>query len=269
MTLRPIPECAGWRVGRFRKAIQKTAGEEGKRERRGTASRQAGAASARETSEAWGRRAMASAAPVTPMLGERRTRSARSAAPDKENCPPPKDNSVPGVFATPIGKGIAAAEGKTPGANFATPAGKTGEAPKTLEQWNAILRSLPIAMPSDRARLERLFERVLGSGSGNEELDVASNKDTDVYVALWLYRIALDPEEGTTYTKFMRKWGIGRKYAVVYVQQVPFAHAAARAASRCLAYCTPPHAQPQFRGRPGSAGRPCSLTTARAMRARL
>ena len=143
-----------------------------------------------------GQHAMASDAPVTPMLGERRARSTRSAAAavDKENCPP---------------------------VVVATPAGKTGEAPKTLEQWNAILRSLPIATPSDRARLERLFERVLGSGSGNEELDVQSHKDNDVYVALWLYRIALDPEEGTTYTKFMRKWGIGRKYAAVYVQQVP------------------------------------------------
>ena len=163
-----------------------------------------------------GQHAMASDAPVTPMLGERRARSTRSAAAavDKENCPPV-------VVATPIGKGVAAAEGKTPCASFATPAGKTGEAPKTLEQWNAILRSLPIATPSDRARLERLFERVLGSGSGNEELDVQSHKDNDVYVALWLYRIALDPEEGTTYTKFMRKWGIGRKYAAVYVQQVP------------------------------------------------
>ena len=205
---------------------------------------------------------------MTPMLGERRTRSARSAAvaADKENCPPPKDNSVPGVFATPIGKGIAAAEGKTPGANFATPAGKTGEAPKTLEQWNAILRRLPIAMPSDRARLERLFERVLGSGSGNEELDVASNKDNDVYIALWLYRIALDPEEGTTYTKFMRKWGIGRKYAVVYVQQVLLARAAARAASHAARRHSPGR---RFARGQRSAGRRCSLTSARAMRARL
>ena len=61
---------------------------------------------------------------------------------------------------------------------------------------------------------------MLGSGSGNEELEVGSHKDKEAYVALWLYRIALDPDEGTTYTKFMRKWGIGRKYAVVYVQQV-------------------------------------------------
>ena len=81
-------------------------------------------------------------------------------------------------------------------------------------------RSNLSATASDRARLERVFERVLGSGSGSEELDVALHKDKESYVALWLYRIALDPDEGTTYTKFMRKWGIGRKYAVVYVQQV-------------------------------------------------
>ena len=118
---------------------------------------------------------------------------------------------------TPIGKG-SAPEGKTL-ACLTTPAGKTGEVQKTLEQWEPILRSLPTATASDRARLGRLFERVLGSGSGNEELDVASHKDKEAYVALWLYRIALDPDEGTTYTKFMRKWGIGRKCAVVYVQQ--------------------------------------------------
>lgn len=215
-----------------------------------------------------GQHGMASAAPVTPMLGERRARSTRSAsaAVDKENCPP-------GVVATPIGKGVAAAEGKTPCASFATPAGKTGEAPKTLEQWNAILRSLPIATPSDRARLERLFERVLGSGSGNEELDVQSHKDNDVYVALWLYRIALDPEEGTTYTKFMRKWGIGRKYAAVYVQQVPFARGpcssllappfAALHAASCL---SPDHHATR---RPGSAGPVLTHAHARALRGRL
>jgi hypothetical protein len=148
------------------------------------------------------------------MLGERKTRSsARATAADKENCPPP--------MATPIGKGTAPAEGKTPLPScLTTPAGKTGEAPKTLEQWVPILRSLPTTTASDRARLERVFERVLGSGSGSEELDVALHKDKESYVALWLYRIALDPDEGTTYTKFMRKWGIGRKYAAVYVQQV-------------------------------------------------
>ena len=155
-------------------------------------------------------------APVTPMLGERRTRSSARNMGDpaavKENCPPP--------FATPIGKGVAPADGKTPGASLATPAGKTGDVPKTLEQWTSILHTLPTSTAAERARLERLFERVLGSGSGNEELDVASHKDQQAYVALWLYRIALDPDEGTTYTKFMRKWGIGRKYAVVYVQQV-------------------------------------------------
>jgi len=83
------------------------------------------------------------------------------------------------------------------------------------------LCSLPTVIASDRAQLERLFERVLGSSSSNEELEVASHKNKDAYVALWLYRIALDPDEGTAYTKFMRKSGIGRKYAVFYVKQVP------------------------------------------------
>jgi hypothetical protein len=159
---------------------------------------------------------MASAGPDTPILGERRTRAsarATGAPSDKENCPPP--------MATPIGKGTATADGKTPlPACLTTPAGKAGEGSKTLEQWFPILRSLPTATAPDRARLERVFERVLGSGSGSEELEVALHKDKEAYVALWLYRIALDPDEGTTYTKFMRKWGIGRKYAVVYVQQV-------------------------------------------------
>ena len=157
---------------------------------------------------------MACTAPTTPLLSERMARSssrnAGNSLAGKENCPP---------IATPIGKGIAIGEGKTPASSFMTPAGKTGEAPKTLEQWDQILRALPTTTPADRARLERLFERVLGSGSGNEELDVAGHKDQQAYVGLWLYRIALDPDEGTTYTKFMRKWGIGRKYAVVYVQQ--------------------------------------------------
>jgi hypothetical protein len=158
-------------------------------------------------------KAMSSAtAPVTPMVRTRATRSA--AVVDKENCPPQA------ILATPMGKGTAPAEGRTPAACLATPGGKTGEAPKPLEQWYPILRSLPVGTALERARLERVFERVLGSGSGSEELDVASHKDREQYVALWLYRIALDPDEGTTYTKFMRKWGIGRKYAAVYVQQV-------------------------------------------------
>ena len=157
---------------------------------------------------------MASTGPILTMLGERKTRaSARTtgAVIDKENCPP---------VATPIGKGTAPAEGKTPSAYLTTSADKTGEAPKTFEQWDPILRSLPNFTASDRVRLDKHFERVLGSGSGNEELEVASHKDKNTYVALWLYRIALDPDEGTTYTQFMRTWKIGRKYAVVYVQQV-------------------------------------------------
>lgn len=153
-------------------------------------------------------------APVTPMVRTRATRSTAGTV-DKENCPP-----AAAILATPMGKVTAPAEGRTPAACLATPGGKTGEVPKPLEQWYPILRSLPVGTAMDRARLERVFERVLGSGSGSEELDVASHKDKEQYVALWLYRIALDPDEGTTYTKFMRKWGIGRKYAAVYVQQV-------------------------------------------------
>jgi len=154
---------------------------------------------------------MASTGPILTMLGERKTRaSARTtgAVIDKENCPP---------VATPIGKGTAPAEGKTPSAYLTTSADKTGEAPKTFEQWDPILRSLPNFTASDRVRLDKHFERVLGSG--NEELKFASHKDKDTCVALWLYRIALDPDEGIRYTKLL-KWGIGRKYAVVYVQQV-------------------------------------------------
>jgi len=79
------------------------------------------------------------------------------------------------------------------------------------------LCSLSTVTASDHAQLERLFERLLGSGSTYEELEVASHKNKDAYVALWLYRIALDPDEGTAYTKFMRKLGIGRKYAVFYM----------------------------------------------------
>mmetsp|Transcript_13832 Transcript_13832/g.20122 ORF Transcript_13832/g.20122 Transcript_13832/m.20122 type:complete len:152 (-) Transcript_13832:431-886(-) len=91
--------------------------------------------------------------------------------------------------------------------------------PRHFSSSGIHLCSLPTVTASDRAQLERLFERVLGSSSSNEELEVASHKNKDAYVALWLYRIALDPDEGTAYTKFMRKSGIGRKYAVFYVKQ--------------------------------------------------
>jgi hypothetical protein len=101
-----------------------------------------------------------------------------------------------------------------------TPAGQvTGIAPKRLEEWDKILRTLPTATAQDRARLDRLYERALGSGKGNEELDVSSHKDKKEYVSLWLRRIQLDPDEGPTYMKFVRNCGIGRKFAAIYVQQ--------------------------------------------------
>ncbi|EKX48338.1 hypothetical protein GUITHDRAFT_136848 [Guillardia theta CCMP2712] len=125
---------------------------------------------------------------------------------DKENLPPP--------FATPIGKPVpASATPVHPGSHACsgtrtllfdcyfsvvnqdtetpsnkptfTPSSKTGEAPKTLDQWDKILRSLPMSTAADRvklscqARLERLFERVLGSGSGTEELEISSHKDNE------------------------------------------------------------------------------------------
>ena len=101
----------------------------------------------------------------------------------------------------------------------------TGIAPKRLDEWDKVLRGLPSATAQDRARLDRLYERALGSGKGNEELDVASHKDKKEYVSLWLRRIQLDPDEGPTYMKFVRNCGIGRKYAAIYVQQaIMFSH---------------------------------------------
>ena len=181
--------------------------------------------------------------PMTPMAAPRATRSTRSQAAetDKENMPPPAtENAVPitpvgkgAVSYTPVGKGTSSFSVTTPGATpvlslstpnhdarrgaEATPGGQTGAAPKTLDEWSELLTSLPTATATDCARLERLYERALGSGGGNEELDVGENKDKEKYVALWLRRIMLDPDEGTSYLKFMAKWHIGRKLAAVYV----------------------------------------------------
>lgn len=108
---------------------------------------------------------------------------------------------------------------KAPAMSVCTPSGHTGTMPKTLDEWHDVLIALPTATSQDRARLFRLYERALGSGEGTEELDVASHKDNDAYISLWLRRIRLDPEEGASYMKFMRKWHIGRKCAAVYMQQ--------------------------------------------------
>lgn len=108
---------------------------------------------------------------------------------------------------------------KAPAMSACTPSGQTGTMPKTLDEWHEVLIGLPTATNQDRARLFRLYERALGSGQGTEELDVASHKDNEAYISLWLRRIRLDPEEGASYMKFMRKWHIGTRCAAVYVQQ--------------------------------------------------
>lgn len=182
--------------------------------------------------------------PMTPIAAPRASRTrGQPVEVDKENMPPASKqlpaSSTPigkgAVPSTPAGKGTPALSSTPQGAErgdgistpnpqsrrqraaAATPGGTTGAAPKSLEEWSELLISLPTATATDCARLERLYERALGSGGGNEELEVGENKDKESYVALWLRRIMLDPDEGTSYTKFMAKWHIGRKVGAVYI----------------------------------------------------
>ena len=189
------------------------------------------------------------APPLTPMAAPRASRTrGQPVEVDKENMPPPsqqlpalstpigKGGLASTPVATPVGKGTSTfsstPQGSERGDGISTPnpevrsngakketpvSGQTGAAPKSLEEWSELLISLPTATATDCARLERLYERALGSGGGNEELEVGENKDKEIYVALWLRRIMDDPDEGTSYTKFMAKWHIGRKVAAVYI----------------------------------------------------
>eukprot|EP00290_Baffinella_frigidus_P012098 CAMPEP_0180167170 /NCGR_PEP_ID=MMETSP0986-20121125/31982_1 /TAXON_ID=697907 /ORGANISM="non described non described, Strain CCMP2293" /LENGTH=191 /DNA_ID=CAMNT_0022118439 /DNA_START=75 /DNA_END=647 /DNA_ORIENTATION=+ len=150
--------------------------------------------------------------PMTPIAAPRASRTrGQPVEVDKENMPP-ASKQLP-ASSTPIGKGAVPS----------TPAGKGTPALSSTPQGADAGTASPPRTPSRaargprRARLERLYERALGSGGGNEELEVGENKDKESYVALWLRRIMLDPDEGTSYTKFMAKWHIGRKVGAVYI----------------------------------------------------